>query len=658
MKLKEYRTLILWTILLLCPFTLKSSVSLFDNSEDAEAQTPGDTLLLKRLYKLCLQNIDSPEEVMYLKELQEKSEAKHNVKYQSLAYLNLVHYYYNQLNFDSVAYYVEQAKPFLNKNKQYNYLVDVESMLILMHSSRGEYEFALVKALKIYNQSKLHKYKEGMIVGCENIGFAYQSSSRPKNAIPWYKEGLLLQEELGGKDVYKMQFKMSITECFILINQLDSAQKYLDSLNLHMTNFESSRPTVEERQACITEYWKWLYIHYAKIAIHEKHPKSAERYLKKAELYTKNEGEGYYDDLLYMTYTDYYTLLGDYNKALEYLDWSTLASRNRQNEDIVKTTSVRANIYRLMGHYAEASSLFQQLFALSDSLSNIRFSTQFTQLRSVYAMDKLEADGQHAKLRIRQLTVMTILLFLFTLLSVISLVRFYQYKKKLALITQKAKEADRQTSEFLNNMSREIKKTLHDIADLSNTIINETDFEKKRVLAGKVKSTNQTLQRVIYNVLDVSKIESDQMQFNYTSIYLPDVIREVCSFSLHLLPPHISLQIIPGADIFMRTDLVRLKQIIDNILYYIIKRAGQGEIRIGYKTDKVNIHFFVEVDGLDLSNEVRSVIFDRQAQTNNRLEDMGLDLVICKHLISKMGGTIAVSSGTKTGCVFNFTLPS
>lgn len=658
MKLKEYCIPILWTILLLCPFTMKSSVSLFDNSRDTEARPPGDTLILQKLYELSQQNIDSPAEVMYLRELQEKSNAKHNVKYQSLAYLNLVHHYYNQLNFDSVAYYAKQAKPFLHKNKQYNYLMDIQSMLILMHSSRGEYEFALVKAQNIYNQSKLHKYKEGMIASCENIGFAYQASSRPKNAILWYKEALLLQEELGGRDVYKMQFEMSITECFILINQLDSAQKYLDFLNLRMTDFENSRPNTEEGQACITEYWKWLYAQYAKIAIRKKQPKSAEYYLKKAELYTKNDGEGYYDDLLYMTYTNYYTLLGDYSKALEYLERSTLASRNRQNENLVNTTFVRANIYRLMGRYADASSLFQQVLAQSDSLNNIRFSTQSTQLRSVYAMDKLEAEGRYTKVRIKQLTLIISMLFLFTLLSVISLIRFYQYKKKLSIITQKAKEADWQTSEFLNNMSREIKHTLHDIADLSNNIINETDFEKKRVLAGRVKSTNQTLQHVIYNVLDVSKIESDRMQFNYTNLYLPDVIKEVCGFSLHLLPPYISLQIIPGADIFMRTDLVRLKQIIDNILYYAMKRTVQGEIRIGYKTDKANIHFFVEVDGLDLSNEERSVIFDRQAQTNNRLEDMGLDLVICKYLIIKMGGVISVSSGTKTGCVFNFTLPS
>lgn len=580
MKFKACQILILWTILLLCPVTIKSSVSAFYNSIETDVRPPDDAVKLQRLYELSQQNIDS------------------------------------------------------------------------------SYEFALVKARKMYDYSKLYKYKEGMIAGCENMGFAYQASHRPRNAIQWYKEGLLLREQLGGRAMYKMQFEMTIADCFIQINQLDSAQKYLGALNRHLDDFEKNRSNEKEGQALITDYRQWFYTQCAKIAVREGQSESARRYLEKAELYTKQEGSGYYDDLLFLTYTNYYTIRGQYGKALEYLDRVSLVSQNQWDKDKMILLSVRANIYRLMGCYADASSLYQHLLVLSDSLNENRFTTQSAQLRSVYAMDKLEEKGQQAKLRIRQLRVMAVILSLFTLLSVLLLIRFYRYKRKLSIITEKAKEADWQTSEFLNNMSREIKRTLHDIADLSNNIIHESDSEKKRELASRVKSANQILQHVIYNVLDVSKIESDRMQFNYINIYLPDVIREICSFSFRLLPVHLSLRVIPGPDIFMHTDLVRLKQIIDNILYYAMMRAVQGEIRIGYKTDGVNIHFFIEVEGLNLSDEEKAIIFDRQAQTNNRLEDMGLDLVICKHLIIKMGGVISISSDTKMGCVFNFTLPA
>lgn len=657
MKFKESHILILWTILLLCPFTIKSSVEAIDNLKETKIRSLSDTLKLQQLFELAQQNVDLPDEIMYLKQLQEKSIAQRNIKYQALAYRNIVRHYYNWMNFDSVAYYVEQAKPFLQENRQYDYLVDIESMLILMHTSRGEYEFALVKASKIYDEAKLDKNKEGMIAACENIGFAYQASSRPKSAIPWYKEALLLQEQLGGRVVYKMQFEISITECFIIINQLDSAKKHLDSLNVLMSDFENNREKSEEGQLRIVEYWQWLYSQYAELSLRENQLDKAKQNLKKAESYTKNEGVGFYNNLLFYTYANYYTLQGEYSKALDCLDKTKHSSRNLHDEDSVKTMYTRANIYRLMGRYTDASSLFQRQMELSDSLNNNRFNAQSAQLRSVYEMDKIEAEGQHAKLRIRQLTIMTIMLCLVTLLAVISLVRFYQYKRKLSVITKEAKDADWQTSEFLNNMNREIKHTLGDIADYSNNIINETDTEKKRELAAKVKSTNQTLQRVIYNVLDVSKIESDRMLFNYTKIYLPDVIREISGFSFHLLPSHISLKVIPGPDVFISTDLIRLKQIIDNILHYAMTRALQGEIRLRYEVDKVNVHFFVEIDGLDLSDKEKSIIFDRQAQTNNRLEDMGLDLVICKHLILKMRGAISVSSGAKKGCVFNFTLP-
>lgn len=105
------------------------------------------------------------------------------------------------------------------------------------------------------------------------------------------------------------------------------------------------------------------------------------------------------------------------------------------------------------------------------------------------------------------------------------------------------------------------------------------------------------------------------------------------------------------------TDRMRLTQIITNLLNNAIKHTEKGFIRFGYDILETEIKFFVEDTGEGIPEDKLESIFSRFVQLSDWSKGVGLGLAICKGLISKMGGTIAVTSKLGVGSVFYVTLP-
>lgn len=233
----------------------------------------------------------------------------------------------------------------------------------------------------------------------------------------------------------------------------------------------------------------------------------------------------------------------------------------------------------------------------------------------------------------------------------------HRFGQQLKVAKEKAEEADRLKSTFLANMNHEIRTPLNAIVGFSQILIDEEDPENRQQYFRIIQNNNELLQRLIYDVLDLSKIESNTMAFNYTDVELFSLMKEIYSTILLRMSENVKLELKACEDIIYRTDRFRLTQIITNLLNNAIKHTEKGFIRFGYDRIGTEVHFSVEDSGEGIPEDKLESIFSRFVQLNEWDKGVGLGLAICQGLITKMHGTISVTSKLGEGTTFTVVLP-
>lgn len=231
----------------------------------------------------------------------------------------------------------------------------------------------------------------------------------------------------------------------------------------------------------------------------------------------------------------------------------------------------------------------------------------------------------------------------------------------------KAEESDRLKSAFLANMSHEIRTPMNAIIGFSELLGKENRDKKSELYVTHVKNAGKKLLRIIDDIIDISKIESNQLAIEETSCNIYDVLNEAVNLyqendvfkSKDLL---LKLSIPDDLkNLHVITDPIRLRQIVDNLLSNAVKYTDKGTIEVKLEADKVKkkLLFSVSDTGIGIRKEDHIKIFDRFMQSyNKRLkEGTGLGLSICHGLLKLMNGDIWFESEEGKGSVFYFTLP-
>ena len=232
-----------------------------------------------------------------------------------------------------------------------------------------------------------------------------------------------------------------------------------------------------------------------------------------------------------------------------------------------------------------------------------------------------------------------------------------EYEASLIKAKEKAEMADLLKSTFLANMTHEIRTPLNAIVGFSDLLGIETDPELRENYVSLIKTNNDLLLNLINDVLDISKIEADMMTFAYADTHLPSLMRDVYHMLMLRIPEGVEFRLDPCAELIFNIDKTRLVQILSNLLTNALKHTVSGWIRFGYQIRENDIYFYVEDTGSGIPEKEKENIFTRFVQLNGHKQGIGLGLAICKGLVNKMGGEIAVESEVGKGSLFNFTLP-
>ncbi len=242
-------------------------------------------------------------------------------------------------------------------------------------------------------------------------------------------------------------------------------------------------------------------------------------------------------------------------------------------------------------------------------------------------------------------------------------------KAKLDLIKakEKAEESDRLKSSFLANMSHEIRTPMNGIIGFSELLSNKTlnPTEREYYTSVIVKSGHQLLE-IINDVLEISKIETGQLEVNQSAVKLYQLLESLVDFfKPKAIEKFVELNICVPDELkntVLLTDEGKLKQILNNLISNSVKFTSNGNINIGFSVvNDSYLEFYVEDNGIGIAKDEQKNIFERFTQANPKITRQhggtGLGLSISQSLVEMLGGKIWVDSELDKGAKFSFSLP-
>ena len=242
-------------------------------------------------------------------------------------------------------------------------------------------------------------------------------------------------------------------------------------------------------------------------------------------------------------------------------------------------------------------------------------------------------------------------------------------KKELIQSKLKAEEGDRLKSSFLANLSHEIRTPMNAINGFTDLLINtKLKKEEKLEYLKVIDKSGRNLVSIIDDLIEMSKIESNQITPNFTNINLESCIGELYETIKVTISKskEINFKIIKSihpATHNIIVDETKLKQVLVNLVTNAIKFTEKGHVAFGYEIDEENekIIFKIEDTGLGIDEDNHKYIFDRFKRVDSDVSiaagGLGLGLAISKAYVEMMGGAITLESEVEKGSVFSFSIP-
>ena len=235
-------------------------------------------------------------------------------------------------------------------------------------------------------------------------------------------------------------------------------------------------------------------------------------------------------------------------------------------------------------------------------------------------------------------------------------------------LTKKLQEIDKMKDEFIRMTTHELQTPIANIHGYILTLEEEISYllsDAQKEYFNRIRISAKNLSDLIYDILEVSRIEQGRLDFTAQKIFPDQLIKELAGdFKIKAEEKNLRLlfrETPTPLSIF--ANPTRFKQIITNLIENAIKYTTAGEIEIGFRTDEAKGKYiiFVRDTGLGISAEAQKRLYERFYRVKTRetagIPGTGLGLWISKQLCEKMRGEIFVESMEGVGSKFSVVFP-
>ena len=243
-----------------------------------------------------------------------------------------------------------------------------------------------------------------------------------------------------------------------------------------------------------------------------------------------------------------------------------------------------------------------------------------------------------------------------------------QRELELQVAKEQAEQANRMKSDFLANISHELRTPMNAIIGMLDlSLAEELDPVLKDYLATARESAD-TLLYLLNDLLDFSRMEAGRFELEQEPFSLHEVVEgalKTLSVRGHEKGLELAARIDPRAPDALLGDGPRLRQVLINLVSNAIKFTAQGEVSVSVSLDEriaeqATLRFSVRDTGVGIAPQDRERIFhpftQLDASTTRQQAGAGLGLAICQELIQKMGGALTLESELGQGSTFSFAL--
>lgn len=646
------------------------------------------------LSRLALIYKTQPEQTGYLEQKYKLAMEIDSVPAAYSALEDLTVYYYNLSDKrDSILYWGKKVDSIASARNEYpNALFWVRSLSGRDLLTRGNYEVAMNEILDLYQLASEKEQTFGLICCTECLGLIYQAVGRDSDAVAIYQEGLDLLEhypasgdllhDISEKESDRVQLRMLAAqlESACSSNQLQEAEAIVAKYKKLIEKKEQTIHTEEDGRAIRREYWR-LYGLCLEMYTRSGQMDKAADVLEKLDEYA---GGTFYEldyviriDLFSRAY--YYYKSGNYTQALHYINKSLDKVR------LPRELSLKADILRDQGRQEEVLALYDEIYRFDERNNDATFTRQINQLRTLHELNNREMrerELEHSSRLMNQKQKQLILSSLIAGVLVFFLYVLYLYvrraqrlrdelqhekdslqhsEQKLIKEMKRAQEASRMKSTFVANMSHEIRTPLNAIVGFSDLLLDQSTAPDERVeYASIIKNNTHLLLNLVDDVLDLSSMETGDLHFDLRHYPLFVCCRKALDSVRPRVREGVKLTFTPSEEpIVVYTDILRLQQLLTNLLTNSIKFTSEGEINLSYvlDEDRKQVHLCVTDTGYGIPLEKQATIFQRFEKLDEYKPGTGLGLSICRIIAERLGGTIFVDSTYTTGARFVFTHP-
>jgi signal transduction histidine kinase len=221
---------------------------------------------------------------------------------------------------------------------------------------------------------------------------------------------------------------------------------------------------------------------------------------------------------------------------------------------------------------------------------------------------------------------------------------------------------------FLSNFSHEIRTPLNSVVGFSNLLLSaDLSKETREEYIKHINYNSEKLLQIIGDIIDLSRLESSQIEISYEETSVVEVINEVVAETREIIKRNdkpiilsVKNQFDDDSDLIF-SDRIWLKRVLSHLMDNAVKFTLEGTVELSFGKSDNNVLFMIKDSGIGINKENLNRIFEEFNQEfggHQRLfEGLGVGLTLAKEVLERMGGKIYVKSEKGIGSEFSFTIP-